>query len=1369
MRTITATMAILVAMGLAFQAQGQGARLGFAEKDIPSFNIPRMAAPPTIDGTIDPGEWKTAMQIRGMAWAGSCTFYDRPHAFWVAWDAKHLYIAGRAHVMKGHILGKSRREKYTTGTVFDDAFEFGLSMENRNQKPGEAASFFKFILNYVGSGEYMKMYPSIGQYLYNWRPDMKIANRMYERDGAQWWEMEVAMDLTDLEMPVPNKVGDLVRILLAHDGKNPIWVWTSVPTASGYLESAGYPRGVLTDAQPYAQIEELTGLHDEKVALKTAVYNPSAKPARVKAVLRISNEGLVENKAVTNLGVNEERILEIPAGGMVRFDVDKAFPGFDYRIEGHPKFNQMQGVLDLRLTPADQPDAKPVISQHLVFRKDAEKKYLEYTANPVDFNMSVRFNPMSYAMWVEADTLDARRPAAELGGAEWAVTQGETVVAKGRLEQLVYDKYQGLTQLPALQPGKYTVTVSLLDKAGKAALTRTTEIEKKDEAKLFPEWWGKTYGNPEQLLKPFEALRAKGNTVTVTRRAYEFDNLGLPLQITANGGPVLTAPARIVLVVDGREYVVPTKPGVTFTEKRDWRCSFEGAPVEVAGVRFSAKGKIEQDGLVSLELTYGPKGMETAVPAVPRPAGTAGSTDADVAKTAVPAVLVQSLRIEWLVDDTWNNYLACMGVGGNYSARFIDAIPSGKGVVWSTLKDIGLSGSGMTVGNFYQNLWVGTEKRGLFWWANSDEGWVPDDSVPAHEVVRNGTTTVIRNNIIGTVPGRPAFELAKPRTIKFSYNASPFRKLTKGWRINQTSYSDGFSGGKYKVNWDTQENFFSILSPPFPDKKRWPEYYAYCKEQADGIKKSAINTPGAFNTGFIANGIALRGYMNKTVEPGLYGYFGADWIAADMGESLNKSYQDYMMHLQYRQVTEGGCRHFYYDISMCGKISRDVLAGFGYLLPDGRIQPSGTDATLRQWYMRADALMQEQGFYPNGISGHATQTIPLIALPFSQSIVDSEFPMVDPITVYPMNRMIALSCPENFGCNISHLGQMNPNWAAMHDSGGSAGGYPFEDPAFRNWGIEREDIEFVPYWRNQEVVKKIGKGLICSIWKRPSQPGGGQAGSAVLEIMNYGPDPEGAERARSVEMTLDLQVLGIPSFATATEGGPAGVGAERVRVKELLSDRLLPERYLSHLKWYQDLAGTPNQWDPKKIEKFRTDIQPTLDLRTGKLTGFDIQYHDQRYLVITWDAKPVEDAAWKEALAGELRVPALDWGIADAAPVASGLVTGVEGGLKMSAWKRAGSVMLLLENPTDKPVAAQVKLDIAKLSLQVTPDKLFCDFVQIYRLAGPSTARNAILDPTKDAFKFVLGGDALSYDGGLGLLVGTLKPGQKRLVCFDRY
>jgi hypothetical protein len=58
---------------------------------------------------------------------------------------------------------------------------------------------------------------------------------------------------------------------------------------------------------------------------------------------------------------------------------------------------------------------------------------------------------------------------------------------------------------------------------------------------------------------------------------------------------------------------------------------------------------------------------------------------------------------------------------------------------------------------------------------------------------------------------------ADPRTVRFGYNASPFRHLAPGFRVNQYSAAGSFSGGKYKVNWDNNQEFFTVLSPPFSD------------------------------------------------------------------------------------------------------------------------------------------------------------------------------------------------------------------------------------------------------------------------------------------------------------------------------------------------------------------------------------------------------------------------------------------------------------------------------------------------------------------------------------------------------------------------
>ena len=165
--------------------------------------------------------------------------------------------------------------------------------------------------------------------------------------------------------------------------------------------------------------------------------------------------------------------------------------------------------------------------------------------------------------------------------------------------------------------------------------------------------------------------------------------------------------------------------------------------------------------------------------------------------------------------------------------------------------------------------------------------------------------------------------------------------------------------------------------------------------------------------------------MDKTLEPGLYDYFGADWQTEKGGESLNKSYRDYMTYLMNLHVRDGGCAHYYFDISF-SRSTAALIAGLGYRLPDGRVQPGSMDGTLRAWYQRVWALMAENGLYPGGVSGHATHSIALRALPWTDAILDSEYAMTDPITVYTKDAMIAMSCPHNFGVNISHLGYMNP-------------------------------------------------------------------------------------------------------------------------------------------------------------------------------------------------------------------------------------------------------------------------------------------------------------------------------------------------------
>ena len=60
-----------------------------------------------------------------------------------------------------------------------------------------------------------------------------------------------------------------------------------MPSATGHLQYDGFPRAVLTADSPFVQIEEISGLHDEKINLQFGDPQPGGQPVTVKAVLQI--------------------------------------------------------------------------------------------------------------------------------------------------------------------------------------------------------------------------------------------------------------------------------------------------------------------------------------------------------------------------------------------------------------------------------------------------------------------------------------------------------------------------------------------------------------------------------------------------------------------------------------------------------------------------------------------------------------------------------------------------------------------------------------------------------------------------------------------------------------------------------------------------------------------------------------------------------------------------------------------------------------------------------------------------------------------------------------------------------------------------
>jgi len=601
-----------------------------------------------------------------------------------------------------------------------------------------------------------------------------------------------------------------------------------------------------------------------------------------------------------------------------------------------------------------------------------------------------------------------------------------------------------------------------------------------------------------------------GNSVACWGRRYTLNALGLPNTIDSQAGSVTAQPARVVVSAGGKDLIIPLKGGPTFTGKQAWRISFTGKATG-GGLDFRATGWVEQDGLVFVALTYAPTGK-------------------------IP-VKVDGLRIEYPLAATQAQCLLCIGPGANFSSKTTMLLPDKQGLLWTTL-DTGRSGSCMTIGSFYPTVWIGNEQRGLVWWADNDQGWVPDDAVPAHDTVRVGNVVIFRNHIIGT-----PVTLDAPHTITFSYNATPFRPFTKGWRMEGATEDGTFvepHRGRLKDSktgqpvdpFGGQQNW---IHPESRYPEEWSALYKEWKAGADAhVHTYQWMDPYSARNGvdFSHMSFTLHSYGRKSIIDDLYNYFGPEWEGPI--DIWNDSYTDYVMYLFNRSLTEGGIRSTYWDITF-PTLFDDLLSGACYRLPDGRIQRGYDGWTARRFFMRLQALMVEHGLFPNAVGSHSTNAYLTVAMPWLDAVLDGErnwnldLTDQDWVDYYPIARMRAMSSPHSWGVPICWMANMDTlseakrdagkriqgQWVWMHDS--------WRNPyipqlsvmpnAILDWGINDERTIYYPYWRDPYVVS-ADTDVLVSLWQLPDR--------IMLGVFNYH-----GKQAKDAVLKVDIDKLGL--------------------------------------------------------------------------------------------------------------------------------------------------------------------------------------------------------------------------------------------------
>ena len=567
------------------------------------------------------------------------------------------------------------------------------------------------------------------------------------------------------------------------------------------------------------------------------------------------------------------------------------------------------GSYRIRVTSADGAITYVDWSSHRAFGDaSALTRPIEPTERP---KLNLTFNPARNYLRFEGDFIDFdNRAAIDHCRAEVVDAKGTRLAqADLKLDSLAY--VNGLLKLGDCPAGDYVARLTCYDANGKKVVGKESAFSKKDPAKEYP-WWNTAAGNIEKVIAPWTAVVHHDAQIDVWGRSMQIGAAGLMAQVKTQGQDILAGPMSLV-ANDDQPASAAALQAVSDAPNR----VIVNANSALGEINVASRVTTEFDGLYKVQMTLTPS-------------------------RATP---VKSLKLVVPLKPEFARYFHACGEGIRYGFSYGD-LPSDKtGQLWSSKE---VDGQPMLVGSFIPYVWIGNDKGGLCWMADSDEGWSPDDRVPAIEIRRDASDHV---DLVFNLIGSPT-TIDKPRTITFAFEATPVKPLQSGWRMDTWSTGDSFK------DWCRVEpkgghliwNALPFTLDAAACKKMVDERHQQTSSYNFGIDKYHPNAVPYFEN----NGI------DKKFAPAM-DYFGEQWHAR-VSDSLcyDKTLSDFIVWNLGEWTKQTGIDGWYVD-NVRPVACDNIEAGRGYRLPDGRIQPSYPMFATREFFLRVRAVFAENG------------------------------------------------------------------------------------------------------------------------------------------------------------------------------------------------------------------------------------------------------------------------------------------------------------------------------------------------------------------------------------------------------------------------